>query len=96
MIDPSNQRYPIIGDKVNIIQKQHYATGELTSGVVKDVLTKKRFHPRGHKVRLINGIIGRIQSFVDEVGEQSYLPDQTPQPVENNSAKYFPGEDELV
>lgn len=96
MIDPTNQRYPITGDRVNIIQKQHYATGELTSGVVKDVLTKKRFHPRGHKVRLTNGLIGRVQSFVDEVGEQTQLSDQTPQSVVDNSAKYFPGEDELV
>lgn len=96
MIDPTNQRYPKPGDLVNIIQKQHYATGELTSGVVKDVLTKKRFHPRGHKVRLINGIIGRVQSFVDEVGEKTQLSDYETQPASPDLPKYFPGEDELV
>lgn len=61
-----NQRYPKPGDRVNIIQKKHYETGELTTGVVKDVLTRARFHSRGHKVRLENGIIGRVQSFADE------------------------------
>lgn len=96
MIDPTNQRYPKPFDKVNIIQKQHYATGELTSGVVKDVLTKKRFHPRGHKVRFTNGIIGRVQSFVDEVGEQTPLSDQKLKSMVDNSAKYIPGEDELI
>lgn len=60
------QRYPQPGDRVLAMQKIHYATGELTEGVVKDVLTKKRFHPRGHKVRLTSGIIARVQKFLDE------------------------------
>jgi len=55
--------YPKIGDKVKIVQKKDYTTGELTEGVVKDILTKKRNHPRGTKVRLESGVIGRIQEF---------------------------------
>ncbi len=37
------------GLKVRIVQKQHQRTGELTEGVVKDILTKSSIHNRGHK-----------------------------------------------
>lgn len=53
------------GFKVKIIQKQHQRTGQLTEGVVKDILTKSPVHHRGIKVRLDNGIIGRVQEVVD-------------------------------
>jgi len=59
-------RCPEPGDKVKIVQKKDYTSGKLTEGVVKEVLTKKPFHSRGHKVRLTDGIIGRIQEFSDE------------------------------
>ena len=59
-------RKPRVGDRVLVVQKKDYATGQLTAGNVKDVLTSKEFHPRGHKVRLTSGIIGRVQSFGDE------------------------------
>ncbi len=72
------QRRPKVGDKVNIVQKKHYESGELTTGVVKDVLTRSRYHSRGHKVRLENGIIGRVQSFVDLPCE--YSPEDLPGP----------------
>ena len=59
-------RYPEPRDKVRIVQKKDYASGVLIEGVVKDVLTSSRFHPRGHKVRLEDGTIGRVQEFVDQ------------------------------
>lgn len=89
------QRYPKPGDRVNIIQKKHYSTGELTSGVVKEVLTKKRFHPRGHKVRLEGGIIGRVQSFVDEVGVQTVLQAESNQPVREYEDSDLPSPEDL-
>ncbi|MHB8155783.1 MAG: YwbE family protein [Desulfocucumaceae bacterium] len=49
------------GCKVKIVQKQHQRTGQLTEGVVKDILTKSAIHPHGIKVRLDNGLIGRVQ-----------------------------------
>jgi uncharacterized repeat protein (TIGR03833 family) len=49
---------------VQVVQKQHQRTGELTEGVVKDILTKSPVHPRGIKVRLDNGIVGRVQAIV--------------------------------
>jgi uncharacterized repeat protein (TIGR03833 family) len=53
------------GMTVLVVTKQDQATGRLTKGVVKDILTKSRFHPRGIKVRLENGIIGRVQQILD-------------------------------
>jgi uncharacterized repeat protein (TIGR03833 family) len=45
---------------VDIILKVDQETGKLTRGVVKDILTNATFHPRGIKVRLQDGQIGRI------------------------------------
>lgn len=53
------------GSKVKVIQKQHQRTGQLTEGVVKDILTKSAVHNRGIKVRLDNGIIGRVQEVIE-------------------------------
>jgi uncharacterized repeat protein (TIGR03833 family) len=52
------------GSKVKIIQKQHQRTGQLTEGVVKDILTKSTVHPHGIKVRLDSGLIGRVQEVI--------------------------------
>ena len=52
------------GSRVKIVQKQHQRTGELTEGIVKDLLTNSSVHPRGIKVRLANGIIGRVQEVI--------------------------------
>lgn len=60
-------RYPQPGDHVKIIEKQNYGSGVLTEGVVQGVLTHSEFHPRGHKVRLTSGVIGRVQEFVDAI-----------------------------
>lgn len=53
------------GIMVKVVQKQHQRTGELTEGVVKDILTKSPVHSRGIKVRLDNGIVGRVQAIVN-------------------------------
>ena len=50
------------GSKVKVVQKQHQRSGQLTDGVVKDILSPGAVHPRGIKVRLIDGIIGRVQT----------------------------------
>ena len=49
------------GLRVAIIQKHHQATGELTEGVVAEILTNSANHPRGIKVRLESGEVGRVQ-----------------------------------
>lgn len=52
------------GDNVSIVLKQHQRTGQLTEGVVKNLLTKSSFHPHGIKVRLEDGQVGRVKKIV--------------------------------
>jgi uncharacterized repeat protein (TIGR03833 family) len=47
-----------------VVQKEDQRTGRLTEGVVKDILTNSANHPRGIKVRLESGIVGRVQEIV--------------------------------
>lgn len=48
------------GTAVLIIEKHHQTTGRLTKGTVRDILTNKAKHPRGIKVRLTDGTVGRV------------------------------------
>ena len=52
------------GLEVKVVQKQHQRTGELTQGIVKDILTNSPQHPHGIKVRLTSGIVGRVQEII--------------------------------
>ena len=52
------------GIKVKIVLKKDQPTGILTEGVVKDILTNSKVHPRGIKVRLEDGQVGRVQEIV--------------------------------
>ena len=52
------------GVKVNIVLKQDQRSGKLTSGVVKDLLTKSSSHPHGIKVRLEDGQVGRVKEIL--------------------------------
>jgi conserved hypothetical protein len=51
------------GLRVKVVQKQHQQSGELTEGIVKDILTNSAVHPRGIKVRLESGIVGRVKEI---------------------------------
>ena len=53
------------GMTVLVVTKKDQPTGRLTKGVVKDILTSSRTHPRGIKVRLQDGVVGRVQQIVD-------------------------------
>lgn len=105
MIDPyetKNSEYivgsrrPKIGDQVYIIQKENYGSEDYDQGTVKDVLTSKQFHPRGHKVRLENGLVGRVQKFADQGDVRPIQPKYQIDPVEENLPKYLPDKDDLV
>ena len=52
------------GLRVRIVLKQDQASGKLTEGIVKDILTKSPTHPHGIKVRLENGQVGRVKEIV--------------------------------
>lgn len=49
------------GIEVDIVLKKDQRTGILTHGIVKDLLTNSAIHPRGIKVRLEDGSVGRVQ-----------------------------------
>ena len=51
------------GLKVSIVLKQDQRTGNLTQGIVRDILTKSATHPHGIKVRLENGLVGRVKTI---------------------------------
>ena len=55
-----------IGDEVEIVQKHHQRTGELTDGIVKRILTKSTYHPHGIKVMLATGEVGRVKNLIIE------------------------------
>jgi len=50
-----------IGSEVEIVQKHHQRSGELTEGIVKRLLTKSPQHPHGIKVQLDTGEVGRVK-----------------------------------
>lgn len=52
------------GMTVFIVLKKDQATGKLTKGIVKDILTKSPTHPHGIKVRLVDGQVGRVKEIV--------------------------------
>ncbi len=55
-----------VGDLVEIVQKNHQRTGELTEGIVKRLLTKSPKHPHGIKVMLDSGEVGRVKWVIVE------------------------------
>ncbi|MFC1687108.1 YwbE family protein [Patescibacteria group bacterium] len=55
--------YP--GLLVAIIQKADQRSGELTEGIVQDILTNSPSHPHGIKVRLETGEVGRVQEIAE-------------------------------
>ncbi len=52
------------GIKVNIVLKQDQRSGNLTEGIVKNILTNSPSHPHGIKVRLQDGSVGRVQEIL--------------------------------
>lgn len=53
------------GLAVSIVLKKDQRSGQLTRGVVKDILTKAPVHTHGIKVRLESGEIGRVKVIED-------------------------------
>lgn len=53
------------GLEVDIVLKQDQRTGQLTRGIVADILTSSPFHPHGIKVRLESGEVGRVQNIIN-------------------------------
>ncbi len=53
-----------IGLTVEVVQKHHQRSGQLTEGVVQRILTKSDNHTHGIKVQLESGIVGRVKNVL--------------------------------
>jgi len=53
-----------IGCMVEVVQKHHQRSGELTEGTVKCILTKSPNHHHGIKVMLDSGEVGRVKTVL--------------------------------
>ena len=60
MLDGRQRKNINNGLFVEIVQKSHQRTGQLTKGTVAKILTKSANHPHGIKVQLETGFIGRV------------------------------------
>ena len=65
------------GAPVSIVLKQDQPTGREVQGVVQDLLTRGN-HPRGIKVRLTDGRVGRVQRMASESRQPEHAPTQQP------------------
>jgi len=63
-LDARNRKNIQIAQNVEVVQKQHQRTGELTEGIVKKILTKSGYHPHGIKVELESGEVGRVKNIL--------------------------------
>ncbi|MBN2824768.1 MAG: YwbE family protein [Campylobacterales bacterium] len=52
------------GLEVNIVLKADQRSGNLTYGIVRDILTNSPTHPHGIKVRLMDGSVGRVKEIL--------------------------------
>ena len=55
-----------IGSTVDVVLKKDQRTDMLTRGVVKRLLTNSAIHPRGIKVMLEDGQVGRVQAIISK------------------------------
>ncbi len=63
--DGRNRQNILVGIPVEIVQKHHQQSGELTEGIVKRILTKSQYHPHGIKVMLELGEVGRVKKILE-------------------------------
>ena len=61
MTSGTNRKNIKPGQRVLIVLKADQRSGKLTEGIVKDILTSSAVHPHGIKVRLENGLVGRVK-----------------------------------
>ena len=61
----TNRKNIQVGAEVEVVQKHHQRSGELTEGIVQRILTKSPNHPHGIKVRLETGEVGRVKRILE-------------------------------
>jgi len=75
----------LVGTVTSVIQKKDQGTGRLTSGTIAEILTHSSYHPRGIKVRLANGTVGRISSRTDNTEDN----DDSNRPQMSQASLYY-------
>jgi uncharacterized repeat protein (TIGR03833 family) len=65
-MDGQNRKDIYPGLEVGIILKKDQRSGNVTYGVVKNLLTSAAFHSRGIKVKLEDGQVGRVCEIVED------------------------------
>ena len=55
-----------VGTTVDVVLKKDQRTTKLTRGIVKRLLTNSAVHPRGIKVMLEDGQVGRVQAIISK------------------------------
>jgi len=54
------------GQRVTVVKKKDQRVGQLTEGIVSDILTNSATHPHGIKVRLESGEVGRVKEILED------------------------------
>lgn len=65
MLSGKYRKNVTVGAEVEIVQKHHQRSGELTEGFVKRLLTKSPEHTHGIKVMLETGEVGRVKNVLE-------------------------------
>ena len=89
--DAQHRRAVKVGLEVDIVLKTDQSTNKLTRGIVQDLLTNSGTHPRGIKVRLRGGAVGRVHSMVLHSKETTSVPlrqDTNPQSKSEASSAF--------
>jgi uncharacterized repeat protein (TIGR03833 family) len=68
-MDGQNRKDIYPGLEVDIILKKDQRSGNLTRGIVKNLLTSAAYHSRGIKVRLEDGQVGRVAYIIGDPDE---------------------------
>jgi len=61
MTDGTRRTDIVCGSAVSVVLKKDQRSGRLTEGIVEKILTRSPVHPHGIKVRLENGLVGRVK-----------------------------------
>ena len=69
-MNPRQRKNIKVGQRVQVVLKKDQDTGALTEGLVDRILTNSRHHPRGIKVKLDDGQVGRVQVILEQPEEE--------------------------
>lgn len=64
-MNPTRRKDIRPGQRVNVVLKKDQGSGKLTEGIVSRILTNSANHPRGIKVKLDDGQVGRVQEILE-------------------------------